>query len=418
MEPALGESWEAVGASEDRADCVLPTEALAPRVPWPLCVDAAITVGACVPCALPVGTTDTVEKAVLCALPEACAVGVEAASPREDVGMGVRVCAAPEGDTRGDTVGVGKEEGEDAPVVCPDWDAVSVGFDGVGMDVKVAEEVDEAVEVAVGVGAVEGVGKEEPAAVPLEAAEVVGGAEGVGDRVSALDRVCGPEGEGREEGAAEVVGFEGVGGRLCPEVVEGAKEWEGWVEGELDTEGDPEGPFEADPATLSLPWGVGVLGEEAAAEGDTTLAEGEVEGKREGVDPRVSWAEAVLNAEAVKGADAMAETVGAVVREGASVRVTTTVPDGVDVRLTLGWGLKEADTEDDTERVAWDTVGRGLGLVEGDTPEDVLVFGEGEALAMGDRVGVDLGLTDTLLDGKREEDTRGVVVIRGDLETV
>jgi len=120
----------------------------------------------------------------------------------------------------------------------------------------------------------------------------------------------------------------------------------------LDTEGDPEGRFEADPTKLSLLCGVGVLGEEAAAEREAALAEGKVEGEKESMDPRVLSVEKVLKAETEVVTESLAKAVDTVVREDAAACVTVTVPDGEGNTLTLGMGLKEADSEDDTEMVA------------------------------------------------------------------
>jgi hypothetical protein len=127
--PALGESWEAVGAKELSGDCVPSAEAVKPRVPWLLCVDAPLAVGTSVPCALTVGMPDSVGNWVPFALPEACAVGVEAPTPLldEEVGAGVRVGRAPDGDTCEDTVSVARAEAEGAPEACPDRLAEAVG---------------------------------------------------------------------------------------------------------------------------------------------------------------------------------------------------------------------------------------------------------------------------------------------------
>jgi len=76
----------------------------------------------------------------------------------EGVGTGVRVCTAPEGVSKEDTVGMGSEEGEDTSVTCPDWVAESVGLDGVDMRVEVVVEVKEVVDVGEAVDAIEGVG--------------------------------------------------------------------------------------------------------------------------------------------------------------------------------------------------------------------------------------------------------------------
>lgn len=168
---------------------MLPAEALAPRDSWPLCVNAALAVRASVPCALLVDTPDTVESPVPWALPVGCAEGVEAPPLVEGVTPKDPVCTTPEGDTSGDTEGEDMEVTELASVACPDRLAESVGLEGVGMEVGVTEEVKEAVEVGVGVEAVEGVAKEDATEVPLDMAVAVKGAEGVGDQVPALDMV-------------------------------------------------------------------------------------------------------------------------------------------------------------------------------------------------------------------------------------
>ena len=72
-----------------------------------------------------------------------------------------------------------------------------------------------------------------------------------------LDMVCGSEGAGEKEEAPEVVGCkEGVAGALCPEDREDTSDWEGGVEGEVETEVDPEDHWEADP-TLTTSRGKG-----------------------------------------------------------------------------------------------------------------------------------------------------------------
>ncbi len=60
----------------------------------------------------------------------------------------------------------------------------------------------------------------------------------------------------------------------------------------------------------------------------------------------------MLLAECKAKSEGLEEAVDAVVGEDAAPCVTVTVPDGEDSRLTLGRGLKEEDTEEDTESVA------------------------------------------------------------------
>ena len=60
----------------------------------------------------------------------------------------------------------------------------------------------------------------------------------------------------------------------------------------------------------------------------------------------------MLLAEGDARAEGLEEAVDAVVGEDAAPCVTVTVPDRLEIRLTLGRGLKEEDTEEDTESVA------------------------------------------------------------------
>lgn len=342
----------------------------------------------------------------------------------EGVGSkGVRVGPSTVGDTKGDTVRVGLEERVEVSVACPDWLAVCVGLEGVGKGVVVAEGVEGAVKVGEGDVAVERVGKVDPEAVPQETALVVESAEGVADKLSPIEWVLCAEGLGGNEGASEAVGFEGVGGKLCPAVSEGAKEGVGGVEGRLDTEGGAEGKFEAEPAPLSLPLGVGVLGRVPPEEGEAALAVGDEEGAREGVGLNVPWGERVLKAECVApGAEAEAGSVGAGVDERGATRVTVPDPDGVDCSsgLSLGRVEGEVDGVEDMGRVAREEKeGSGLRLDESDAPEEALAREDTEGLLERDCVWVALGLPEPDLEGGGEGDPKGGVEVgEGGLEGV
>ncbi len=75
-----------------------------------------------------------------------------------------------------------------------------------------------------------------------------------------------------------------MAGTLCPEDWVGTSDWEGRVEGEADTEVDPEDQMEAEPTQLSLLPGVKEPVRVATEEGEATLPVGDMEEKREGVD--------------------------------------------------------------------------------------------------------------------------------------
>ena len=63
--------------------------------------------------------------------------------------------------------------------------------------------------------------------------------------------------------------------------------------------------------------------------------------------------------------------------------------------------------------------GRGLELEEGEAPpKDALLLGDGEEEVIGDWVGVSIGLLVTLLEERREVESRGVEVGVGGLEAV
>lgn len=290
---------------------------------------------------------------------------------------------------------------------------MSEGWDGVERGVEVALEVKGPLELALGVDAGENVspalapeervegGDEEGAieldAVPLDIRDGDKRDDSVGDKVApAIEGVIGAEGVEREDRVEDCVGLlDSVASKLCalekvPNDCDIAE-----VGDLVPSGGDSEAIEEPEPTPLALVLGVSVLTIEALI---VTVGTAEVEATKVPMEAGVE----LEVGEEEPDESSRRDTVDPGVVEGPTSLVTLAVPAAsVAVKLTLGSGQVEADTDALKERVVpWVAEGKALRLDDGEAPHDTLPLGEGEVLLRGDSVKVSLGLLVPLREGR------------------